>query len=974
MNRTISFFKQLLILVAMVSLAGCKTFTQEAKTVPNDPLGAHIYKLDNGLTVFLSVNKESPRIQTYVGVRVGGKNDPAETTGLAHYFEHIMFKGTKQFGTSDYAKEEPLLDEIEQLFEEHRMCDDPEQKKLIYQKIDSVSYLASQYAIPNEYDKLMAAIGASGTNAYTSNDVTVYQENIPSNQIENWARIQADRFANPVIRGFHTELETVYEEKNMSLTQDSRKLFEALLSGLFPDHPYGTQTVLGTQENLKNPSITNIKAYHKKFYVPNNMVISMSGDLDPDQTIAIIKKYFGELKPNPEVDTSIIPEIKPLNGVTVKEVYGIESPMVAIGWRLPGGHSEESDIIPLVSSILSNGKTGLLDQNIMLPQKALAVDASDVGLSDYDPFMMMGLPKEGQTLEELEALLMDQIKLLKAGQFDESLMTATINNYKLDYMKSLERNSSRAHMMMNSFMNNFPWERQVNLIDRLSKYTKQDIVDFANKYFTDNYTVVYKRQGEDKSVVTMEKPQITPIVMNRDNTSEFFKSIVANEPAPITPRFPDFQKELDFYQAEDGREIIYKKNETNEIFTLNYVFEPAYYGEDNYFSYAKQYLDYLGTDQYTAFEIKQKLYELACNWYIGNSGNRVSIQIEGLQENMPEAMDLVEHILRNAQPEPAVLEGMKADFLTMRANNKLSQRANFSALARYVTYGEEYVKKHTLTDQQIKGMTSEMLLERIHNLLDCPHRVIYYGPASKEEVAETLVAHHHVPENQIEAPAYEYDAIPVATPKSMVFIAPYKANNFYLRMLYNSGIAYNNDMLSPVTMYNEYFGSGMNSIVFQEMRESRGLAYSAYAGYNVPNHLEVPYTLNAIIASQNDKLREGINTFLQIINDMPISENAFDIAKNGLMTRLSTYSLAPRAYAFTYLNLKDMNLDQVQDATLYKEIPSMTLDDVKKFQEEYIKDNIYYYMILGDESQLDMNFLKGIGEVKKLTTNQIFGY
>jgi predicted Zn-dependent peptidase len=212
--------------------------------VKNDPLKARIYTLDNGLKVYMTVNKEQPRIQTFIPVRVGGKNDPAETTGLAHYFEHLMFKGTTHFGTTNYEAEKPLLDKIEELFEVYRKTTDDAERKKIYHQIDSISYEASKISIPNEYDKLMAAIGANGTNAYTSSDVTCYTEDIPSNEIENWAKIQADRFQNNVIRGFHTELETVYEEYNMSLVSDSRKIYNNILAGLYPHHPYGTQTVL----------------------------------------------------------------------------------------------------------------------------------------------------------------------------------------------------------------------------------------------------------------------------------------------------------------------------------------------------------------------------------------------------------------------------------------------------------------------------------------------------------------------------------------------------------------------------------------------------------------------------------------------------------------------------------------------------------------------------------------------------------
>ena len=270
--------------------------SKKYQTVDGDMMKTRIYTLDNGLKVYLSVNAEKPRIQTYIAVRTGSKNDPAETTGLAHYLEHLMFKGTKQFGTNNPEAEAPLLDEIEQRYEAYRKLTDPEARKKAYHEIDSVSQVAAKYFIPNEYDKLMAAIGANGTNAFTSNDVTCYVEDIPSNEIDNWAKIQADRFQHMVIRGFHTELEAVYEEYNIYLTDDGDKIWSAIGKKLTPTHPYGTQTTIGTQEHLKNPSITNIKNYFNKWYVPNNVAICMAGDFDPDKTIAIIDKYFGGWK------------------------------------------------------------------------------------------------------------------------------------------------------------------------------------------------------------------------------------------------------------------------------------------------------------------------------------------------------------------------------------------------------------------------------------------------------------------------------------------------------------------------------------------------------------------------------------------------------------------------------------------------------------------------------------------------------
>lgn len=580
----------------------------EYRTVPNDPLKAKLYTLPNGLKIYMTVNKDQPRIQTYIAVRVGGKNDPAETTGLAHYFEHLMFKGTQNFGTSDYKAEEPLLDEIERLFEVYRKTTDEAERAALYHRIDSVSYEASKIAIPNEYDKLMAAIGASGTNAFTSYDVTCYTEDIPSNQIENWARIQADRFEHPVLRGFHTELETIYEEKNRSLTSDSRKAYEKMLSLLFPNHPYGTQTVLGTQEHLKNPSITNVKNYHSQWYVPNNMAICVSGDFDPDNMVDIITKYFGNLKPNPNLPVLKFKEEAPITTPIKGDVMGNESEMLFIGWPFPGAGSREVEVLDILSSILSNqGDAGLIDIDINQQHKALAAGAGMYNMADRTAFMLIGAPKEGQTLDEVRDLLLAEIDKLRKGEFDESLIEATINNYKRNVQSSIESNDNRVSMFLDSFVNGTDWADDVASIDRQSKLTKKDIVDFANKYLGDNnYAIVYKRQGKDTTELKMSKPALTPIVMNREMSSDFLKEIQSSNVKPIEPVFLDYNKDLTIFNTKKSNiPVLYKKNETNGLFDLTYVFEMGN-RHNRLLGTAAQYLDLLGTKDMTAEQIKNE--------------------------------------------------------------------------------------------------------------------------------------------------------------------------------------------------------------------------------------------------------------------------------------------------------------------------------------------------------------------------------
>ena len=420
-------------LIFLFIIYGIKAQEYKYESIPSDPLNARIYTLSNGLKVYLSVYKEEPRIQTFIAVRVGSKNDPKETTGLAHYFEHMMFKGTPNFGSADWAKEEPMIQKIESLFEIYRAETNPDKRKEIYHTIDSVSYEASKLAIPNEYDKLMTAIGSQGTNAGTSNDYTVYMENIPSNQLENWAIIEADRFSHPILRLFHTELETVYEEKNMSLTNDGRKASEMMMKGLFPNHPYGQQTTLGEAEHLKNPSMKNIREFYGKYYVPNNMALVMAGDFDPDAAIKVIDKYFSKLKPS-DIPVLKFENEQPITSPKEFEVVGLEAENINIAYRFSGANSSDAIMVDMIGMMLSNGKAGLIDLNINKKQLTLGSRAGNQKLTDYSMLNLSGRNKNGQTLEEVKKLLLDQVDLLKNGQFPDWMLEAAINNLKLREM------------------------------------------------------------------------------------------------------------------------------------------------------------------------------------------------------------------------------------------------------------------------------------------------------------------------------------------------------------------------------------------------------------------------------------------------------------------------------------------------------------------------------------------------------------
>lgn len=964
-------FYVLFLAVLGTLLASCNT-SRDYESVPGDPLNARIYTLDNGLKVYLTVNPEKPRIQTYIAVRVGGKNDPAETTGLAHYFEHLMFKGTEEFGTQNYAQEKPMLDEIENLFEVYRKTTDEGERAALYKKIDSISYEASKLAIPNEYDKLMSAIGANGTNAYTGNDMTVYVEDIPSNEVENWAKIQADRFQHNVIRGFHTELETVYEEKNMSLTRDNRKVYEQIMAALFPNHPYGTQTVLGTQEHLKNPSITNIKNYYKEWYVPNNMAICMSGDFNPDEVIATIKQYFGGMQPNPNLPKLNFQPEPALEQPVVKEVLGLEAANVALAWRFPGASSPDAELLELVGQILYNGKAGLIDLDINQQQKLLSAYAYPSMMSDYSMFMMNARPKQGQTLEEAKDILLAEVEKLKKGEFDESLIEATVNNYKRYQQSLMESNRSRADQFVDAFINGIEWKDKVASLDKMSKVTKQQIVDFANANFKDNYAVVYKREGKDPNEKKMSKPAITPIFMNRDTSSAFLREIQASQVKPIEPVFLDYAKDMGQTTAKSGIPVLYKQNTTNDLFTIMYVFDMGTC-QDKALGTAVQYLDYLGTSKMTPEQIKQEFYKLACDYFVSPGTERVFVGISGLSENMGKAMELFESLLADAQPAPEVLENMKADILKSRQNAKLNQSANFSRLTQYAQFGPNSPARNILSAKELQELKPEDLLSRTNDLNNYAHKILYYGPMTMEEVVAVINDKHQVPEQLTPVPDNKC-FVPQLTPTNKVLIAPYDAKQIYMASISNRGEKFNPSIYPVLSMYNEYFGGGMNAIVFQEMREARGLAYSAGAGLSQPGKLDKPYIFNTFIACQNDKMIDALAAFDEIINDMPESENAFKLAKDALLTRLRTQRITKSDVLWSYLSAQDLGLTTDRRKELFEKAQTMTLEDVKKFQEEWIKGRTYTYCILGDEKELDLKGLQKYGPITRLTREEIFGY
>jgi predicted Zn-dependent peptidase len=940
-------------------------------SVIGDPLNARIYVLKNGLTVYLTANASEPRIFTSVAVRTGSTNDPKDATGLAHYLEHLLFKGTDKYGSLDYSKEKPLLDKIEALYEQYRVTKDEAKRKEIYREIDATSQEAAKFAIANEYDKMLAAIGAKGTNAYTSWEQTVYINDIPSNQLDKWLRIEGERFRNPVLRLFHTELEAVYEEKNISLDNDQRKAFQQLFEGVFPTHNYGQQTTIGTVEHLKNPSITKIKDYFRAYYVPNNMAICLSGDLDPDATIALIDKYFGAYQPQ-SVTPYNGPEEKPIQGVKSFEVTGPDAEILYIGFRTPGNGKREALVVEIIDYLLSNSSAGLIDLNLVKQQKVLQAYSSVISMRDYGVHMLGGSPKEGQKLEELRDLLLAELARIKKGEFDASLLTAVINDMEINRMRAFEQNRNRASEFVDAFIMGEDWSDHVKEIDEMRTITVEEIKAVASKLYGNNYVVVYKRNGERKEVAKVVKPEITPVPVNRDAQSDFLKQLV-NTPAPdVRPRFIDYSKDIVKGSLASKTPLHYVHNTENSLFTLYYLFDFGT-NHDKEMAMAVSYLPFLGTDKYSAEEISKKFYALGTTFSVNTGDDQVYVYVSGLEKNFDESLELFEHLLANAKADPAALQSLVERQLKTRTDAKLNKnQILWRGMMNYGQYGQRNPFNDVLSEADLRKLSAEQLAARLRGLTSYKHRVLYYGPWTLDKVQTSLDKFHKAPASFKELPqAAPYTWMTSEKPK--VYFVNYDMVQAEILWLSKS-VNYDYRLTPAVRIFNEYYGGSMSSIVFQTIRESKALAYSTFSSFTTPRNASDPFFVQAYVGTQADKLHEAIAGMQELLDGMTKSENLFEGAKAALRNKIETERIIRTGILFDLEAAMRRGVDHDLRQDVYNQLSNMSFADVEKFHKDYVAGKQYNLLILGSKEKIDLKSLAKYGEVVELSLQDLFGY
>ncbi|WP_304036452.1 M16 family metallopeptidase [Mesonia mobilis] len=939
------------------------------ETFKNDPTGLRLYTLDNGLKVYLGKNEEEPKIQTLIAVRAGSTYDPADNTGLAHYLEHMVFKGTDKIGTQDWETEKVLLDSISDLYEKHKAEQDPEKKKAIYTQIDSVSQKASEYSIANEYDKMVASLGAEGTNAFTSNEQTVYVNKIPSNELDKWLNVESERFSNLVLRLFHTELEAVYEEFNRGQDSDGRKQYQATLEGLFPTHPYGTQSTIGKSEHLKNPSMEAIHAYFDKYYVPNNMAVVLVGDIDYDATIKKVNDAFGDYEKK-EVSHPSFPDEQPITAPVEKEVFGPTSESVYIAFRTDGVGSKDQKIVTLIDYILANSQAGLIDLDLNQQQKVQRASSFTNFNNDYGFHLLYGMPKANQSLDEVKELLLAEIEKIKKGEFDDWLAEAVINDLKLSEIRQYEDASSTAYAYMDAFIHFEDWQDQVDFIEDLKSVTKEDLVNYANKHYKDNYVAVYKRKGEDSNIAKVENPGITPVKLNRDKQSEFIKEFNKTESPALEPQYVDYDQAIQNSETESGLPVAYIENENNDLFNLYIIFDM---GQDNdkELSLAAGYLDYLGTEKYSPEEIKQEFYKLGINYFVSSGNDKTYVGLSGLKENLPEGLALLEDLWSNAKADQETYDKYVEQILKGREDNK-TQKGNilFNGLMNYGRYGENSRLRDIYSSEELKNKNPEELVQKVKDMRNYKQRIFYYGKDLDKAVA-AIDENHKLPAELKEYPeAKEYKEVDTGKKVYFVDYDMVQAEMVFL----SKGEDFSPEKMAATELFNTYFGSGLSSIVFQEIRESQSLAYSAYSAYQTASEKDKPNYVMAYIGTQANKMPQAVDAMMELMTNMPEAEEQFKLAKEATLKQIAADRITKTSIFWNYESLKKRGMDHDYREEMYNAIKDMTMEDLKEFFNNNIKGQDYNVMVIGNKEDVDMQSLSKLGEVEELDIDYLFNY
>ena len=923
------------------------------------------YHLDNGLKVVLCEDHHQPEIYGAVYVHAGSKNDPLDATGMAHYFEHIMFKGTDRIGTINWEKEKVYLDSISLMYDKLHATTDPAARNAIQMKINELSLASTDYAIPNEVDVILTQMGGKSLNAGTSYDMTMYYNLFPSNQLSKWMDVYVERFRNPVFRLFQSELEAVYEEKNMYGDSPINGFQEYMFKETFGEHPYG-RPVIGYTEHLKNPQPAKMREFYNTYYVANNMTLILVGDFNTEEIEPMIAEKFGTWRSGelPKQPTYTLPKF---NDPTVKEVHLTPVKMGAL--IFPGIKNSDPDMIPLsmACSIFFNGETGLADK-LTLENKLMGAMLMPLSLEDHGANLMLIIPKLiGQSHEEAEALVFECLDQLKRGEFSDELFEAVRMDMLMGRIRATEDLYKLANLFLEMESTGQTYEEFLAETERIKTITKDEVVAIANKYFGNDYLDVRSKMGfPDKDKV--EKPNWKPLeAKNTNMKSDFAKMIEAEEVPEVTPQVIKFGEDVKITDISEGFKLYSAINTANDIFELKFHFN---YGllDDPDLSRASSYKSLQGTEDMPYQEFALELQKMGASIYAHSDDNEYVVTVTGFEKDLERLLELCYQKLyhpSNDESQIAVLvDGEKIDIQTRKDDASTWARA----VKEYALYGKKSIYLNTVSLKEWSKRSGNELLAEVAEPLKYDGYVTFSGNQYPDVLVQSIKAHRILPLK----PLHRTESFRLETQftEPQVFFASnkkFRQSNIWFHV---PGEKLSLEDEAMASLFSKYFGTDMYSIVFQEIREFRSLGYTAYANYDYDYLERKPGLLYGFLGTQGDKTLDGIDAFSGLIKDMPERIEKFNASKEALLKSRASNYVTFRNKPLTVQYWLKKGYKQDPRAETSEIIRKAEFKDVESFYNRMIKDRPVIIMMSGPKS-VKAKDLGKYGKVTKLKYKQI---
>lgn len=933
------------------------------------------FKLENGLTVIINEDHRVPSIFGSIVVKAGSVDESPNATGLAHYLEHMMFKGSTNVGTIDWDKEKIHYNKIIELYD--LLGTVPVEKRdSIQQLINEESLLAGQYTVNNEFSNLIQSIGGTSLNAATGYDVTYYHNSFPSFQLKKWLELNADRFANPVFRGFQAELETVYEEKNMYSDNPYSVLFEEFSSEMFgSNNPY-SRSIVGNTEHLKTPSLSQLIEFYNKFYVPANMALVLSGDVNVADAQVYISETLGSWQPKPAGTRNVLSEAN-LDGKkkSIKKKL-TPMPMLIMGYKGIPVKSEDTYKMEVLQRVLNNrNSTGLLDK-LVLDGDVQSLSVSINSFRQAGLINFMGIPvydmaqKRFSSLSYIESSITKTLDQLMDGNVEDWLIQSVKDDLIMEFELSKESNVEYGMMLVNAFGNDESIDAIENYVSQINAISKNDLVLLAKKYFDKPYLAMHSMTGEP-SKEKLSKPNYKPIVPASGKVSDYAQKWLAEQ--VNIPEFTpvDFRKDFEKTELTSGVTLFYTQNPYNDIFSLTIKFG-AGSAQIRELDFSTRLMNRAGIMAlYTPNELKKAFGQLGCVVNFSNDRNYTYISIRGKESSLARVCNLLSKTYLMPSIEEKQMKSLLGREFGQRSVEKKEKDLQADALNEYIKYGKNSSYLNRLSNQEIMELTVTSLAAAFIKATQFETSVHYTGKYPVEEVKKILT------KNLV----FQSDLKPSASPISLP-LEEYSENTIFLVnnknarqsdiFLFRPGIEFSKDDKSRIDAFNQYFGGGFNGLVLQQLRELQSLAYTASANYSIPPLEGYRSMFTAYIGTQADKTLDAVSGYMTLINNMPQYPERLTNIRGFLNQTIVTASPSFRYRTMLVENWMRNGYSLDPRIKWKEEYSSLTFEDVYEFYNLQLKDKPVAIGIVVNTKNIDLDKLKTFGKVIEVKPKSLF--